>query len=71
MSDVAIRPSRLRVIDWYRATTLTTTPLIMAAISLSATTDPNSVKIFSAAVGFLAAWLGWVHFARPPWPRCV
>lgn len=62
MADVAIRRSRIRVIDWYRAITLTTTPVIVAAMLLSATTDPKSVQFFSAAVCFLAIWWGWVHF---------
>lgn len=62
MADVAFRRSRVRVIDWYRAITLTTT-VVIVAVALSATTDPQSVQLFSAAVCLLAIWLGFVHFA--------
>jgi hypothetical protein len=62
MADVAVRPSRIRVIDWYRAISLTTTSIIIAVMLLFTTTDPKSVQFFSAAICFIAIWLGWVHF---------
>ncbi len=62
MADIAIRRSQIHIVDWYRAVTLTTAPVIVGAILLAATTDPESVQLFSVAVWFLAMWLGWVHF---------
>jgi hypothetical protein len=63
MADGAVRLSIIRVIDWYRAISLTTSPVIIAVVLSSATADPKSAQSFSAAVCFLAIWLGWVHFS--------
>lgn len=59
MADAGIR---VRVVDWYRAITLTTTVVIVAVVLLSATTDSQSVQLLSAAVSLFAIWLGFVHF---------
>jgi hypothetical protein len=62
MADISIRRSRIRIIDWYRAISLTTTPIVVAFFLLSAANAQNSMQLISAAVCLLAVWLGWIHF---------
>jgi hypothetical protein len=62
MVEDVVRPSRIRVIDWYRAISLTTTPVVIAFVLLSASTDPRSMQLLSGLVCLVALWVGWVHF---------
>jgi hypothetical protein len=52
----------VRVIDWYRAITLTAMPVVTALILLFVITDQKSQVLIGAAC-LLAIWLGWVHFS--------
>ena len=70
----ANHPSSLRVIDWYRAITLTGTPLILALFIGSeaqteaafsfwhSITNPTSTDLLFAGIVMLALWIATVHF---------
>jgi hypothetical protein len=53
---------QVRVIDWYRAISLTATAFFVAAVVFSANTGPESLRLLGLALCVLAIWLGWIHF---------
>jgi len=67
MADASIHPSKARVIDWYRAITLTTITVVIGLFIFisAATSQPphlrGGAELWSIAVS-IALWLGWVHF---------
>lgn len=52
-----------RVIDWYRAITLTVLPLLIAFVCYGSVADRTSAAVlWAAGLGLVALWLAKVHF---------